>query len=85
MKQITLTINDTSIIVPDGCTVAAAIAISGRNFFRTSVSGEERSPFCGMGICYECRVTVNGSMHERSCMLPARDGMTIETDEKDHQ
>ena len=38
---------------------------------RTSVAGEPRGPLCGMGICHECRVTVDGEAHVLACMLPA--------------
>lgn len=46
---------------------------------RASVTGESRGPLCGMGICFECRATVDGLMHERTCQLPVRDGMEIHT------
>ncbi|ADO50034.1 2Fe-2S iron-sulfur cluster-binding protein [[Enterobacter] lignolyticus] len=46
--------------VPDGISVAAALARAGNALTRVSVSGQPRAPFCGMGVCQECRVTVNG-------------------------
>ena len=66
--------------VPGGTTVAAAVLLAGRPGFRRSVSGEPRSPLCGMGICFECRVTVNGQQHARSCQLLCREGMEVVTD-----
>jgi len=33
-----------------------------------------------MGICFECRVTVDGDPHRRACLEPVRDGMEVETD-----
>ena len=48
--------------------------------FRHSVTGEARAPLCGMGICFECRVTINGQAHSRSCQIPAADGMQAKTD-----
>jgi sarcosine oxidase subunit alpha len=48
--------------------------------FRRSVTGELRGPLCGMGICMECRVTLNGRPHERSCQLLCAPGMEISTD-----
>jgi predicted molibdopterin-dependent oxidoreductase YjgC len=74
---ITLTINNTSITVDDGTTVAAAISNSGVNAFRTSVAGDVRGPLCGMGICFECRVTIDGVRHQRSCTVIAVDGMEV--------
>ena len=58
----------------------AAIQRSGRSAFRRSVTGEPRGPVCGMGICYECRVTVNGVANQRSCLLLCEPGMEIHTD-----
>ena len=41
---------------------------------------EPRGAFCGMGICYECQVEVNGKKGVRSCMTIAEDGMEVKTD-----
>ena len=65
---------------PAGTTVAAAVLRTGVDGLRRSVSGEPRGPLCGMGICFECRVTVDGSAHARSCQIVCREGMRIRTD-----
>jgi hypothetical protein len=65
--------------VPAGISVAAALFVTGVNHFRTSVSGEPRAALCGMGICFECRVTIDGREHSRSCLIPVRAGMAIQT------
>ena len=62
-----------------GTTVAAAVLRAGVSTFRTSVTGERRGPVCGMGICYECRLTIDGEPHARSCQISCRDGMVVET------
>lgn len=62
-----------------GTTVAAAILNAGSFGFRTSVTNESRGPVCGMGICYECRATIDGVSHQRSCMVLCQPGMVIET------
>lgn len=72
-----LKINGTEVSVPPGSTVAAAVLLSGRVAFRRSVCGESRGPICGMGICFECRVRVDGQAHVRSCQLLCRDGMEV--------
>ncbi len=79
-KRIRITVDGTSVLVPAGRSVAAAVEQSGRQVFRHSVTGEPRGPVCGMGICYECRVTVNGRANQRSCLLPCEVGMEIRTD-----
>ena len=74
-------VNGKPIDVPAGATVAAAIITLGEAAFRRSVRGEPRGPLCGMGICFECRVTVDGAPHSRSCQILCRAGMEIETDQ----
>ena len=64
--------------LPD-TTVAAAILSSGQTTCRRSITGEDRAPLCGIGICFECRVTIDGLQHQRSCQIPAREGMEIVT------
>ena len=77
--MITLTIDDQEITVDDGTTVAAAILALGSTAFRRSVSGEPRGPLCGMGICFECRVTIDGMPHQRSCTVLVSNGMEVTT------
>ena len=72
-------INDRPFDAMPGSTVAAAILASGEMMFRRSVAAEPRAPLCGMGICFECRVTIDGSPHQRSCQIAVRDGMEIVT------
>jgi aerobic-type carbon monoxide dehydrogenase small subunit (CoxS/CutS family) len=43
---------------------------------RLSVSGAHRSGICGMGICFECQVTVDGKV-VRACQIGCRDGMEV--------
>lgn len=60
-------------------TLASALMDADVIGFRTSVSGDARAPLCGMGVCYECRVWVDGEAHRRSCMMRVRDGMVVVT------
>jgi sarcosine oxidase subunit alpha len=60
-------------------TVAVALAQLGIWTFRRSVQGQPRGPVCGMGICYECRVTINGVPHRRACLQQVEEGMEIRT------
>jgi hypothetical protein len=77
--SVTLSVNGSPVIVVAGATVAVAVAIAGQAC-RTSVSGEPRGPLCGMGICYECRVSINGMPHCRSCQILCQSGMDVRTD-----
>ncbi len=78
---IQLRINGKTISVPAGTVVAAAVARAGQMRFRRSVQGEPRGPLCGMGICMECRVTINGLAHSRSCQILCQESMEVRTDE----
>jgi predicted molibdopterin-dependent oxidoreductase YjgC len=79
--SITLCINGQSVIVPGGTVLAAALARAGQRHVRRSVSGQSRGPLCGMGVCFECRVTINGVPHRRSCQTLCEDGMEVWTDD----
>jgi sarcosine oxidase subunit alpha len=74
-----VSVNGKPIDVPEGAMVSAAVAIAGG--FRRSVTGEPRAALCGMGICFECRATVNGRAHVRGCQVPCQPGMEIRCDE----
>ena len=64
--------------VPAGPSVAAALAQQPAGCTRRSVSGQWRAPLCGMGVCHECRVLVNG--RERlACQTVCADGMRVQT------
>lgn len=79
MPDTQLTVNGVTVSVKEGATVAAAILIADVSAFRHSVSREPRGPLCGMGICYECRVTIDGESHARSCQILCRPGMQVTT------
>jgi predicted molibdopterin-dependent oxidoreductase YjgC len=76
---LTVTINGRAVQVEAGMTVFAALAIAGVRATRTSVSGEPRSALCGMGICQECRVMVDGAMHVLACQTLCANGQRIDT------
>lgn len=80
-EALSVSLNGKTLTVPSGTTVAAAVFIGGHSSFRNSVSGEPRGPLCGMGVCFECRVTVDGVRHVKSCQMLCRQGMQINTDE----
>ena len=78
-ETVTLWIDGTAVRVPAGTTVAAAVLISGRTAFRISVTGEPRGPLCGMGVCFECRGTIDEQEHCRSCQIVCREGIQVRT------
>jgi len=72
-------VNGQRVSVSKGITVAAALLNASEAAFRSSVRGEARGPVCGMGICYECRVTIDGVAHQRACLRIVAADMRIET------
>ena len=78
-QTVTIHADGRDVRVPVGITVAAALVDLGLAGFRRSVGGEWRGPVCGMGTCYECRVTIDGVAHRRSCLVPVAEGMRVET------
>jgi D-hydroxyproline dehydrogenase subunit gamma len=72
-------VNGRPIASTSDVTVAAALLNEGITRFRASVrDGAPRGPLCGMGICWECRVTIDGIAHRRACMEQCADGMVVE-------
>ncbi|MEI8131049.1 MAG: (2Fe-2S)-binding protein [Leptolinea sp.] len=64
----------------EGETVAAALLSAGISVFRLSHNHKQpRGVYCGMGICYECLVTINGVHAQRACVTSVAEGMQIET------
>jgi len=78
-ENVTIEVNGGKLPVSPGTTVAAALFQAGEFRFRVSASGQPRGALCGMGICFECRVTIDGQANCRSCQIVVRDGMVIST------
>ncbi|MFE3641060.1 (2Fe-2S)-binding protein [Streptomyces sp. NPDC059169] len=65
-----------------GQSIAAALWAAGILAWRTTRgSGAPRGAFCGIGTCYDCLATVNGRPNQRACVVPARSGDVITTQE----
>jgi predicted molibdopterin-dependent oxidoreductase YjgC len=62
-----------------GDSVAAALLAAGLAACRTTpVSGSARGPYCLMGVCFECLVTIDGVGNRQGCLVPVVDGMRVE-------
>ncbi|MFC4224144.1 (2Fe-2S)-binding protein [Lysinibacter cavernae] len=80
VTPLTLTLNDVPVTGTAGQTIAGVILGSGELAWRTtSAAGKPRGIFCGIGVCFDCIVTVNGERDVRACQRRASDGDTIET------
>jgi sarcosine oxidase subunit alpha len=76
-ETLEFTLNGRAVRAKQGSTVAAALLSLGESAFRISESGEPRAPLCGMGTCYECRVTIDGVEQQRACLVRVRPGMRV--------
>lgn len=64
----------------EGETVAAALLAAGRRALRTtSRRGEPRGMYCGIGVCFDCVMTIDGRPNVRTCQTPVRAGMRVES------
>ncbi|WP_027815586.1 (2Fe-2S)-binding protein [Paraburkholderia bannensis] len=81
-EMLTLDVDGRSVQVAPGSSVVAAIARATGTagvVTRESVSGAQRGPLCGMGVCQECRVTIDGVRHRLACQTLCTQGMNIRT------
>lgn len=78
-RRIDVIVDGQPIAAYEGETLAAALLAAGRRTFRHSIPrGQPRGLFCGIGVCFDCLVTVNGSQI-RACVTPVQDGMQVST------
>ncbi len=64
----------------EGDSIASALLTNGIRVFRTAPhTGEPRGPFCAVGRCPDCMMTVDGVLNVQTCVTPLRDGMRVET------
>ena len=74
--------DDRTIGFEPGQTVAAALMAADKRSWRsTRVEGRPRGLFCGIGICFDCLVIVDGKPNQRACLELAGDGMQVRTQE----
>jgi len=77
---VTIVVDGAPVAARAGDTVAAALLGAGLRAFRaTAVSGAPRGPFCMMGSCFDCVVTIDGQRNVQACLARVADGMRVET------
>jgi len=78
--QISFTFNGNVFTCESGQSIAAAlIASDNRQLRATRFGNEPRSIFCGIGICFDCVVVVDGVANQRSCLVEAKQGMKVDS------
>ena len=79
-ERLSLTVDGVAVTATPGQSVGAALTDAGILSWRTTRhTGRPRGLFCGIGICFDCLLTVDGQPDQRACLVPARDGMVLET------
>ncbi|MBO8189752.1 (2Fe-2S)-binding protein [Streptomyces spirodelae] len=68
----------------EGQTLAGVLLASGRTAWRTGPSGAGRGVFCGIGVCFDCLVTVNEDRDVRACRRRAVDGDVVRSQSRAH-
>jgi predicted molibdopterin-dependent oxidoreductase YjgC len=77
-EPVTITVDGETTTGVLGQSLAGVLLGSGSlGFRRTSVSGRPRGVFCGIGICYDCLVEVNGQRDVRACQRRAAEGDAV--------
>ena len=78
--RIAVEVEGRTVLVPEGASAAAAVLVAGLPSIRdTPLGHHERAPYCLMGVCFDCLVTIDGVGSRQACLIPVRDGMTVET------
>lgn len=76
-EYIEIFVNGRAHLVIHGSSVAAALLNIGMTHWRRSISGQPRAALCGMGVCFECRVSIDGLAHQRACQILCTPGMRV--------
>ncbi|QQB15423.1 2Fe-2S iron-sulfur cluster-binding protein [Brevibacterium casei] len=76
-ETVTARFDDAPLTAPAGASVAAALLASGRTSWRTTRTGRQRGLFCGIGVCFDCLVEIDGQTGQRACLVTLADGMDV--------
>ena len=79
VPAVTLTIDGQTVSAEPGDSIAAVLLRLDPPFSRTTpVSGSPRTPYCMMGVCFECLASVDGVASTQTCLVQVREGMRVE-------
>jgi sarcosine oxidase subunit alpha len=81
-RRFAIEVNGEKVIAYEGETIAAALIAAGwRSFRRTEKMKQPRGLYCGIGLCHDCMMIVNGVPNTRTCQTLATPGCRVETQE----
>ena len=77
--MITFYFNGEPLTAKAGQSVAAALLVNNDRITRfTRKVGKPRGVFCGIGLCFDCLIVIDGLPNQRSCITEIKEGMIIE-------
>lgn len=77
-QAVTIFIDGSPVIAELGESVAAVLLRQQEGWSRTTpVSQSPRAPYCMMGVCFECLVTIDGIGNRQACLVPVSEGMAV--------
>ena len=77
-RPLTITLDGEPFAGTEGQTIAGMLLAARRRSWRTtSVDAAPRGVFCGIGVCFDCIVEIDGESGQRACMIPLEDGMEV--------
>ena len=76
-SQVSLTLDGRAVTAYEGESVGALLLAEGHVATRTTQSGRPRGIYCGMGVCFDCLVVVDGVPNTRACVTWVREGMVV--------
>jgi len=78
-EKVEIQVDGTRVLAEEGQTVAGALVAAGLwNFGYSFARRNPRGPFCGMGVCFECELTVDGEENVRACLRRVKQSMVIQ-------
>src|ERR1700748_3209421 len=79
-RTVRIVVDGCPVDVPEHANVAAALLCAGVGVFRhTPVGAAPRAPYCMMGVCFDCLLTIDGVGSRQACLIEVREGMLVET------
>ncbi len=79
-SEIQFTFDDTTISAVSGQSVGAALLAANQRYLRkTRFNKNKRGIFCGIGVCFDCLVVIDGITNQRACLIEAKPGMKVQT------
>lgn len=79
-REIEIIVKGLSVRAFEGESVAAALLANDQRSLReTARRAEWRGVYCGIGVCFDCVMTIDGRPNVRTCQTPVRAGMRVDT------